>query len=389
MCACASNHVDICVLLLAHHARLYATNDRGMTAVHIATFLGSLEVLRVLVNRTIDAELLVRVINQGDERNQTALFYACIEGHLDLALYLLHAGANAYHIDHDHQTCLHAMLSSSIILKRHIVLFYRLIQFVDYRFYQDRLERTLLDLAHVNRYRTISSLLRYLHYRRHTSLDEHSNATSDVRSFDRVLSLRECSILKFKRSLVYHRYRRQPRQIDLLKQALQDMLESFEIVPVHSTQSFDDLSLSNKHASSTNNGKKFLFSKHDERKLRKPITMIPINQSTMNTISSIDNVYSSVDSPSTASQRLTSMNFFKRQRTPSITWNKRSSLSEQSSLVRVRHPMTNLVQRLISHTTRLDELLDFPSLTSNRLLANDLQLSIETYNLLDNDRSSS
>ncbi|CAF4511022.1 unnamed protein product, partial [Rotaria magnacalcarata] len=80
--------------------------------IHIAAFLGSLPILQELLNSSSNDEQISKALNQGDNRNQTPLFYACIEGHLDVALTLLRAGANAYHLDNNDQTCLHAMLSS-------------------------------------------------------------------------------------------------------------------------------------------------------------------------------------------------------------------------------------------------------------------------------------
>ena len=58
------------------------------------------------------------------------------------------------------------MLSSSVILKRHIRLFYRLIQFVDFRSQRDQLGRTLLDLACESRWTTMIDLLTLLNYTR-------------------------------------------------------------------------------------------------------------------------------------------------------------------------------------------------------------------------------
>ena len=236
-------------MLLSHGADLCACNDRGMNVFHIAAFLGSLPLVHELLNTSIDDEIIVRALNQGDLRNQTPLFYACIEGHLEIALIFLSAGANAYHLDQDHQTCLHAMLSSSIILKRHIRLFYRLIDLVDYRSYQDHLGRTLLDLAHLNQLQTISSLLGHLHYPCNFDIIFTRDSSDD--STRSVLSLRQLCVLSVKRSL-HRQHRSRPWSCrDLVDNAFQQCFQltvngEHPLMDASHRKSLDDITTMNK-----------------------------------------------------------------------------------------------------------------------------------------------
>ena len=141
MCACANNHPSTCALLLSHGADLGASNDRGMTALHIAAFLGSLSI----IHETI--EYVARRRRRHDPTRSQPRRPAESNGpcskraskvHTEIALCFLDAGADAYHLDDEQQTCLHATLSAGVIFARHIRLFYRLIEFVDYRSHQGR-----------------------------------------------------------------------------------------------------------------------------------------------------------------------------------------------------------------------------------------------------------
>ncbi|NJS16606.1 MAG: ankyrin repeat domain-containing protein, partial [Nostocaceae cyanobacterium CSU_2_110] len=85
------NQPSACALLLTHQADLRARNDQGMTVFHLATFLGSLSLVQVLTSSLKHEKILLQAINQGDLNNQTPLFYACLEGHTDVALALLRA----------------------------------------------------------------------------------------------------------------------------------------------------------------------------------------------------------------------------------------------------------------------------------------------------------
>ncbi|CAF0933834.1 unnamed protein product [Rotaria sordida] len=397
MCACASNHPATCALLLSHNADLCAVNDRGMTAFHIAAFLGSLIVLQELLNSSSNDETILKAINQGDNRNQTPLFYACIEGHLDIALTLLRAGANAYHLDNDDQTCLHAMLSSTIILKRHIRLFYYFIQFVDYRLNRDYLGRTLLDLAYLNQLNTIIYLLILLNYKTNSS-----NQHIDNYNNKQIHSLRHICILYFKRSIIYHRYQQQSTQHDLLENALQ---QTFQIV-LHKDltnikenksieysigKSLDDITLlqqqqqqqqqSNKHQ------KQGKSTKTQDKKTRK-------TSSIFSTTSTTNKWSSQTDLQHTYSTWSAFTNKIKGQRLPHVITNtQQMPIDEEtnsfqlssSSLSSSLNPMKNLAFEILTTSTKLDNLLDFPSLKNDDLLNEDLKMSMNKYNLLETD----
>ena len=266
MCACASNQPSICARLVTANADLCAINDQGMTVIHLAAFLGSLPILKELLSRSSSSSDrdLKRILNQGDRRNQTPLFYACVEGHVNMTVKLLEEGADPYHLDNDRQTCLHAMLTSSIILKRHLQVFYLLIQRVDFRSYRDNLGRTLVDLALINQCRTICLLLKLLGYQTTIQCDEMNS--SILRT---PLSLKQITVLKFKTSIIYHRDRSQPKQSTLLKSALQQTFR-FER---NSSSAYDDAVAS--QPSSGKFQKNSNLARAIEKRLRKTVAIVP------------------------------------------------------------------------------------------------------------------
>lgn len=368
MCACASNHPYTCALLLSHGADLGAINDRGMNVFHIAAFLGSLSTIHELLNSNFEDDIIIKALNQGDYRNQTPLFYACIEGHLDVALTLFHAGANAYHLDNDNQTCLHAMLSLSIILKRHIRLFYRFIEFVDYRLNQDFLSRTLLDLAYIYQLNTIIYLLTTLNYKRNYAII--SNIEYNDNYSTQVHSLRHICIMNFKRSIIYHQNQKQPSQHELLENALQqcfhiNLNKEIDLNELFHRKSLDDISVSNKKTSKST------------KKSRK----------TSNIFSSIQN---DIDQQPQHTQSNWSIftNKFKPQR-PLNTHQESSSTSLPQSPVATNenHPMKNLALAMLLSPRKLHDLLAFPSLNNNPLLYDDMKAIMNVYNLEGTDLS--
>jgi ankyrin repeat protein len=380
--------------LISHNVDLCATNDRGMTAFHIAAFLGSLSVLQELLTSSLDDEIIVKALNQGDNRNQTPLFYACIEGHLDIALALLRAGANVYHLDTDDQTCLHAMLSSSIILKRHIRLFYRFIEFVDYRMNQDYLGRTLLDLAYLNQLNSIIYLLILLNYRTNSNIvfntEQIENRT--YQNDKQIHSLRHLCILSFKRSIIYHRNQRQLTQHDLLENAFQ---QTFQIttntdlanigengsIEYSYGKSLDDISLlqqSNKYQ------KNVKPTKNPDKKLRKTSNIFSPTTATSDKWSSQNDLQHTHSTWSVFTNKL------KGQRAPpGTTYPQQKSLEQQTNSLQslTLNPMKNLALAILKSPSKLDDLLDFPSLNNNRLLNEDLNMSMNTYHLLAADSS--
>lgn len=344
MCACASQHRSTCALLLSHHANLSFVNDRGMNVIHLAAFLGSTSLLEeFLHSHSNDSILLHELVNQIDHRNQTPLFYACSEGHLDIAWILIQSGANLYHLDQDHQTCLHAMLTSSVIFKRHIRLFFYLIQFVDFRSINDHLNRTLLDLAYVNQLNSIIHLLTLLNYQRNYSIIS-NQTTANVSS--QVLSLRQICILNFKRSIQYHRTGKQISQRELLEHALQqifhiDLHRPIDLNEIAFRKSLDDISILAKKSSKTT----------------KKTRIEPTMQSSWSLFT----------------------NKFKSSRT--------SSNSTDGSLDKPVHPMKNLVLMMFFSRKKLDDLLDFPSLIDNHYLDEDLKIISNVYHLQRTDAS--
>ena len=398
MCACASNQPAICAFLLSYNADLCAINDRHMTALHIAAFLGSLPILQELLtsSSSFNDENILKALNQGDHRNQTPLFYACIEGHFDIALALIRAGANAYHLDNENQTCLHAMLSSTIILKRHIRLFYRLIQIVDYHEHQDCHGRTLLDLAYSNQLNTIIYLLNLLNYKTNTNIVfNNEQIVHRTNHHDKqVLSLRHICILRFKNSIIYHQNQRQSTQHDLLEKALQ---ETFQISlstdlsnfkEIHSIdypigKSLDDISLLQQQSNKLQKHSK--TPKNPEKKMRKTSTIFSTTSSSTNKWSSQTDLQHSHSTWSVLTHK------FKGQRTLPPFINPQQILLEQptdSLQLSITHPMKTLALTILTSSSKLDDLLDFPSLNNNHFLDDDLKMSMKTYHLLDIHSSS-
>jgi hypothetical protein len=393
MCACASNHPVTCAFLLSHNADLCAINDRGMTAFHLAAFLGSLSVLQELLTSSSNDEILLKALNQGDQKNQTPLFYACIEGHLDFALILIRSGANAYHLDNDDQTCLHAMLSSSIILKRHIKLFYNFIQFVDYRLNQDYLGRTLLDLAYLNQLNTIIYLLILLNYKTNSNIVFNTEQIENLKNQNTkqvVLSLNHICIIYFKRSIIYQRNHRQLTQHDLLENALQQIfqitsyrdLKDNRFIEYSIGKSLDDISLLQQQQQSNKYQKNLKSTKIHEKKMRKTANIFSTTTASTNKWSS------QIDLQHTHSTWSVLTNKFKGQRLPPIiTSAQQIPLDQQTNLLQIStiNPMKNLALDLLTSPSKLDNLLDFPSLNNNHLLNEDLKISMNTYKLSETD----
>ncbi|CAF1138074.1 unnamed protein product [Adineta steineri] len=407
MCACASNHPTICAFLLSYNADLCATNDRHMTAFHIAAFLGSLPVLQELLTSSSSSssndEIILKALNQGDNRNQTPLFYACIEGHLDVALTLLRAGANAYHLDNNDQTCLHAMISSTIMLKRHIRLFYCFIQYVDYRHNQDNLGRTLLDLAYVNQLKSIIYLLILLNYKANPDII-FDNEQIDNRTYQndkQILSLRHICILHFKHSIIYHRNQRQSTQHDLLENALKQIfhiesnknllnLKENNSNDYSPSKSLDDISLLQQQQHSTKYQKNVKSTKNQDKKMRKTSTIFSTTTSSSSSSSSTNKWPSQIDLQPTHSTWSVLTHKLKGQRllptptnTPQIALRQQTN-SVQSSRI---NPMTHLALKILTSPKKLHSLLDFPSLNNNQLVNEDLKMSMIIYNLLDTNSS--
>ena len=366
MCACANNHPSTCALLLCHGASLCPINDRGMNILHVAAFLGSLPIIHeLLLHTSLEYDLIIKILNQGDNLNQTPLFYACMEGHLEVALIFLHAGANPYYLDNNNQTCLHAMLSSSIILKRHIRLFYRFIQFVDFRFHQDILNRTLLDLAYLNKIQTIIYLLTLLNYQCNYHIISYDKSIHN--SLKPILSLRHLCILYFKRSIIYHRNKIQSAQHTLLCNALR---QCFQIHPnidnecndTFYRKGFDDISITNKKALKSKKSRK-----------------------TLNSSSSIQN---NIEQHVQQTQSNWSIlpNRFKIHRTLSSQQELNTLLinspqSSSSLLTNHDHPLKNLALQMLRSSSKLNDLLDFPSLDNSQLLDDDMKTVMNDYNL--------
>lgn len=378
MCACASNHSAVCSFLLSHRADINARNNQGMNAFHLTAFLGSVNVLQELINSSQHSEqILLQAINQTDEKNRTPLFHACIEGHLEIALILLRSGANLYHLDNEDQTCLHAMLSSSIILKRHIRLFYHFIQYVDFRSYQDYLGRTLLDLAYLNQLNTIIYLLSLLNYQTNSNIVFNNEQIDTIRPKRALLSLRHISILKFKQSIIYQHQQltQQELLINGLKQTFQlDQPKEQQIDSLAIGKSLDDISILQHQSTKYQKNTKTI--KHHEKKIRKTASIFA--PSTNKWSSQID-----LQHQQTQSTWSTLANKFKGQRLPPVTAN-----TQQISIDHHTHrhnPMKDLALDFLTSPMKIENLIDFPSLNNNALLDEDLKLSINTYQLCPTD----
>lgn len=342
MCACASDQLSTCTLLLCAGAHLDPQNDRGMNVFHLAAFLGALPLIEEFIHYAQlddDLDLLKKVLNQGDEKNQTPLFHACLEGHWPIAQLLLALGADPYHLDAEHQTCLHAMLTSTVVLRRHIRLFACMIERLDYRPYEDRLGRTLLDLTDLYPLKSLSSLLIALRYPRHCQiLTEREEQTNNV------LPLRHLCILICKSAMPISRS--SPRE-----QIEKGLQECFQIKNEPAmTKASDDSRLS---------VKKSLKSAKKSPKTATVGTTMTVD---------CESIHSS---PSTWSLWTTK---FKTSRIGYVTCDATFPTNDH-------HPMKALVLDLLHHPTKLRELLDFPFSIGSVSLEDDLRRVIMNYNL--------
>ncbi|CAF0841588.1 unnamed protein product [Didymodactylos carnosus] len=448
MNACASSHQAAVLFLLQNGADPTIRNDKGMTCLHIATFVGAIDIVNDLctfpisftsspsvtkrqldknnndgplsspgikafikpTNRydthsvrtvstsssdsgkhfifydggssTIDNQQLIDI---ADKNNQTALFYAVTEGHTSIAIHLLDLGANPYHFDIDNQTCLHNMLSSTIILKRHLQLFFKLIQYVDYRSLKDRLGRTLLDLAYINEYQSLIYLLTLLGYTRNDEIVFNTDHTNDQTSLNSqtlkstMFSLKQLCILKWKKSIVHDNTNDHIQTpYDLLIKSFHQCFNINSISPVE--KSIDTIehqqslvthysSLSGTSLSdSINNITSTSKSSTNKRNMISNTKKSALSTNETRSISQTD-IQPQQSSNSTFTNR------FKQN-------NNKKSIVEQEITESHQHDMKNLVLNILSSVSKLDSIINYPNLNSNsRLIHEDLQHSIYSYKL--------
>lgn len=336
MCACASDQLSMCSFLLSHGARCDLRNDRGMNVFHLVAFLGSLSLLEEILHQIPvddDVEHLKILLNQVDEQHQTPLFYACLEGHWSIVQLLLRFGADPFHLDNEQQTCLHAMFSSSVILRRHIRVFCQLIDRFDYRTFEDHHGRTLLDLTDLYQLKSLSSFLTILRYPRNCQI-----LTEHEQSLPNVLSLRHLCLLQCKSAMPINRSSSREQLEKALRQCFQ--------------LNFDENSLTWKKSVSKST-----------KKSRKTASIGTTFQFDCET---------NQQNPSTWSVWT---NKFKTNRSSTL------SSTDSSVLVLRDHPMKQLVIELLHNSTKLSELVDFPFCTENVSLEEDLRRVMTNYNL--------
>ena len=179
----------------------------------------------------------------------------------------------------------------------------------------------------------------------------------------KILSLRHICILNFKRSIYYHKNKYQ-YQYKLLENALYQCFRlniTNQLNEIYYRNSFDDISI-------LTTNRKILKS---TKKLRK----------TAHLYSLVQNDYEQQLPYHTQSNWSIFTNKFKLQRTLS-SQNETISLP-QSPLSNNNndHPMKNLVLNILTSSTKLIDLLDFPSLNNNHLLNYDMKTIINTYKL--------
>jgi hypothetical protein len=88
--ACVQNNVATVKKLLELSCEINAKNDKGQTALHLAIYAGSSEIVKILLASPLGADVTVATINELD----TPLHMACEGGYRSIAYALLDAGAD-------------------------------------------------------------------------------------------------------------------------------------------------------------------------------------------------------------------------------------------------------------------------------------------------------
>lgn len=96
--ACSGNNLSL-VLLLLPKCSPEAKDDNGLTPFMIACMIGSLPIVEAIFNYNNSIN-----VNQSNNDDRTALFYACSKNHIDIVRFLISSGAHVNHQDKLGQT---------------------------------------------------------------------------------------------------------------------------------------------------------------------------------------------------------------------------------------------------------------------------------------------
>ena len=98
--ACEYNDIEKVKFLFEQKgANINEKNEYGMTALHLASRYGNLEIVKYLVEKGAN-------INEKNERGLTAFWFASRNSHLEIVKYLIEKGANINEKDEDGMTAL-------------------------------------------------------------------------------------------------------------------------------------------------------------------------------------------------------------------------------------------------------------------------------------------
>eukprot|EP00092_Neocalanus_flemingeri_P106512 GFUD01136671.1.p1 GENE.GFUD01136671.1~~GFUD01136671.1.p1 ORF type:complete len:206 (-),score=56.44 GFUD01136671.1:110-727(-) len=81
-------HLDVVRYLISQGANVSSTDNRGITPAYFAAIFGYLDILKSLEKAGADLDILY------GENKFSSLFLAIVEGHTDVAIFLINKGAN-------------------------------------------------------------------------------------------------------------------------------------------------------------------------------------------------------------------------------------------------------------------------------------------------------
>ena len=105
MRTCYNGHVNVATYLVQHGANIHLQDKNGNTCLHCAAQKGHVEVVSKLL--AVGAKENQDYVNARNNSGTTSLMTTCLNGHVNVATYLVQHGANIHLQDKNGHTCLH------------------------------------------------------------------------------------------------------------------------------------------------------------------------------------------------------------------------------------------------------------------------------------------
>ena len=105
MITCYNGHMNVATYLVEHGANIHLQNKNGYTCLHFAAEKGHVEVVSKLL--AFGAKEKQDYVNTRNNPGTTPLMTTCLNGHMNVATYLVEHGANIHLQDKAGDTCLH------------------------------------------------------------------------------------------------------------------------------------------------------------------------------------------------------------------------------------------------------------------------------------------